>query len=92
MLDAPRQDWPAYERRTAPYVTKWLRGLTADERLALYDDMFGLVASVPRNSIERERLEECRWREKVARRLFEVAAYLKLDELRREHINSHDAR
>jgi hypothetical protein len=92
MLDAPKQDWPAYERAAAPNVIKWLRRLTPDERLALYDDMFGLVASVPRTSIERKRLEDVRWREKVARRLVEVNAYRKLDELRREHINTHDAR
>ena len=92
MLDAPQQDWAAYERRAAAADAAWNQNVTPDKRIALVADMFRMVWNSPRDPVERERLEAWRWRAKVARRLTEVDAYRKLDELRRERSTSHDNR
>jgi hypothetical protein len=90
MLDAPRQDWAAYEKLARPSDAAWLRGLTLDDRLALYADLFDLVWNARRGPGDWERLEQWRWEQKLASRLRMVEAFQKLDILTRERAATHD--
>jgi hypothetical protein len=88
MIDAPQQDWPAYERRSRQADAAWYRSLTPSQRFALYEDLYRIVMAGRQGPGDWSRLETWQWREKVARRLKEVEAYRKLDELRREQSDS----
>jgi hypothetical protein len=85
MLDAPRQDWAFYEERARSADQAWLRSLTPQEGFVLYADMFNLIWKA-RRSLKGDwgRLDEWRWREKLALRLRMVEAFWKRDELIRE--------
>jgi hypothetical protein len=85
MLDAPRQDWAFFEERARPVEAAWLRGLTTDERFALYNDMFNVIWQARRNlEGDWERLDDLRWQQKLALRLRMVEAFQKMDQHTRE--------
>jgi hypothetical protein len=82
MLDAPRQDWRAYEERTRAGNVAWLRALTAQDRFALYCDLFDLIHQSRDPRVDLDRLEQRRWQQKLAARQRVVEAYRRLDEWR----------
>ena len=90
MLDAPRQDWSLYRQLTETYDIAWERNLTVAEKFALYQDMHRIVMARTGPG-DWAKLDEWLWQEKVARRLKEVKAYRKLDELRRGRSASNHA-
>jgi hypothetical protein len=83
MADVPRQDWAYYEAKTAAEEAAWIRGLTPNDRFALYQDMFRIVWGPDRDPAVRQRLEDWAWQEKLAMRLRFVEAFHKLDEIHR---------
>lgn len=83
MLDPPRQDWSLYRQLTEPHEIAWQRNLTPSQRFKIYQDLYriAMARTGPGNW---GKLDEWRWKEKVARRGKELEAYRKLDELLRE--------
>jgi hypothetical protein len=89
MLDAPRQDWAAYEKLAGPSDAAWLRGLTVAERFALYADLFNMVWDARRGPGDWQRLEQWHWQQKLATRLRMVEAFNQLDQRTRERAAEH---
>ena len=89
VIDAPQQDWSAYESRARQSDAAWIRNLTPPERFALYDDLFRMVLAARSGAGDWPRLEAWRWREKLSHRLRSVEAFRQLDRLRRERSTSH---
>jgi hypothetical protein len=83
MADVPQQDWAAYEARTAESDAAWIRGLTPEDRFALYADLFRIIWGARRGPGDWERLDRWHWDQKLATRLRLVDAFRKLDEVRR---------
>jgi hypothetical protein len=81
MLDAPRQNWQIYEAKTRSADALWLRDLTPNERFALYCDMFDLIHESRDPTANWERLDQWRWRQKLAARRQVVEAFHKMDAL-----------
>ena len=93
MDNFPQQDWSYYESRKRDADAQWLRSLTADDRMTLYEDMFNVIESARKEvGGDWERLDRWHWEQKIALRQQMVAAFTKLDELQREHAASNDAR
>jgi hypothetical protein len=92
VVDVPQQDWLAYEALTGPEDAKLLRQLTAQERFAIYNDLFKLVMTGRRGAGDWGRLDAWRWNEKVAHRQSLLTALTKLDQVRRERAAANDAR
>ena len=84
MVDVPRQDWSLYEAFTGREEAAWIRGLSPQDRFAIYEDLFNVIWTAPRSPGESERLEQWRWDQKLALRLRLVEAFTKLDQFRRE--------
>ncbi len=80
---APQQDWTAFAAQTAAEDSAWIQGLSAEERFALYADMFGIVWKARQNGLrgDWDVLDEWSWQRKLADRQRCVEAYRKLDEL-----------
>lgn len=76
---APQHDWQAYETVTAKSDAAWLRSLSAEDKFAIYADMFNLIWAA-RQGQGWEQLEKWAWEEKLALRKRMVDAYRKLDE------------
>jgi hypothetical protein len=91
MVDAPCHDWSRYDSLIERERVQWIRSLSPQQRYALYEDFFNLVHSAPRKALERERLEQWRWAEKLAMRLRLVDAFRKLDQYRRERAATNNA-
>ncbi|HKD36403.1 MAG TPA: hypothetical protein VKB78_06365 [Pirellulales bacterium] len=92
MLDGPRQDWAFYEERVRPIDRAWLQSLTTADRWAIYCDMFNLIWNARKQiSGDWQRLDEQRWREKLALRLKMVDAFQKRDQLLRERAAKKDS-
>lgn len=91
-MDAPKQDWNAYAAMTAASDAAWIRGLTVSDKFALYQEMFRLMWSAPRDPAERERLERWRWEQKLETRLRMVEAFRKLDQLQHARSAAEDPR
>ena len=89
MLDAPRQDWSAYEAKVRAADALWLRELTTTDRFALYCDLFNLIHDARDPAANWEQLDRWRWRQKLAARRQAVAAFHKLDELRERTAQRH---
>jgi hypothetical protein len=87
MLDAPKQDWAYYEEKSRAANAAWLRGLSTEQRLAIYCDMFRLIRESRDSSADWDALERWRWRQKLAARQREVKAYRKLDVWRERNAN-----
>jgi hypothetical protein len=91
MLDAPNHDWDLYEKACRPAHIAWLRSLTPDDALALYEEFHSFVSSQTGDDPGLARLEKLRWEEKVAIRQRMVAAFAALDRMRREGLHTDDA-
>jgi hypothetical protein len=91
MLDAPRQNWSAYEARVRAADEQWLRSLTVDQKFALYCDFFDALHNSRDPAVNREQLERWRWQQKLAARRRQVEAFRRLDEWRerRAQNNAH---
>jgi hypothetical protein len=92
MVDVPQQDWSYYEAVTNREERAWLRGLSPQDRFAIYEDMFNVIWTAPRTPIEIERLERLRWEQKLSVRLRLVEAFTKLDQFRRERAAANNSR
>ena len=90
MLSAPRQDWKAYEEKCQAAHLEWLRSLTDQDTLALYEGFHELAAAHRDDSDGIKRLEVMRWREKLAIRRRMCDAFLELDRLRGGQPRSKD--
>ena len=89
MLDAPRQDWSAYEARTRASDRHWLQGLSIGERLALYCEMFNFVETSRDPHADWRALERWHWEQKVQDRRRLVEALKKFDAFRERPTNHH---
>ena len=89
MIDAPRQDWKAYEQRTREFDIEWLRSLSPADRFALYCDIFNLIRQGRDPKADEERLEELRWQQKLAARQCAVEAFQRLDAWRERTAQRH---
>ena len=92
MLDAPKQNWRAYDDLTRRDQADWVRSLSLQDRFAIYDDLFNMIWLGRQNAGDWERLEKSRWKEKVARRLELVRAFVKLDQLYGERATANNPR
>ena len=90
MLDPPCQDWNLYRQLTDPHEIAWQRSLTPAQKYYIYKDLHRIVMA-SKGPGDWAKLDELVWREKVARRLVEVSAYRKLDELRHERSATNHA-
>lgn len=78
---APQQNWPYYDAQSRAAIANWLRSLTLHERLAIYEDMFTVYWEARRNMPgDWEKLDQWRWKEKVAMRRRMVEAFRNMDE------------
>jgi hypothetical protein len=84
MADVPQQDWLFYEAQTQADHVAWVRGLSPQDRFALYEDLFNLVWSARDDRGDWRRLERWHWDQKVATRLRLCDAFSKLDHIDRE--------
>lgn len=75
MLDAPRQDWEAYETFVAKHDRQLARSLSVEERFARYVDLYQLVCGQVRTVEQQARLDESRWTQKLALRRKQILAY-----------------
>jgi hypothetical protein len=73
-------DWELLERRSRQQHVQWLRSLTPAESFALYEDLHRLAASFTGDPEGSARLEQRRWREKLAVRAELLAAWSRMDE------------
>jgi hypothetical protein len=80
LVGTPR-DWDLYAERCRDAHVEWLRGLTVEQSVALFAEMFEDALSRPPDPAERERLDRIRWEEKLAVRLRLVRAFQALDRL-----------
>lgn len=90
MVDLPQQDWSLYENYTRPANVAWIRGLTPQDRFALYEDLFRIIWSSRRDLESHHRVERWDWQQKVATRLRLVEAFEKLDQLYCERPSAND--
>ena len=79
MQFALTHNWELYERRCRQEHVAWLRSLTPESALALYEDFHTFVASQHIDAAERQRLDDRRWAEKVAIRRKLHAAFVERD-------------
>ncbi len=91
MLDAPKHNWNLYEEACRPAHIAWLRNLTPDDALALYEEFHFLVADQAGDDPGLARLENLRWEEKLAIRRRMVTGFIALDRIRSEGHHTEDA-
>jgi hypothetical protein len=84
MVDAPRQNWAAYEAAVRPHELERLRRMTPAEKFALYSSLHRFLTRGRIGTSEWEKLEAWRWKKKVRLRRRMVEGYQKLDEYLRE--------
>jgi hypothetical protein len=84
MVFAPQQDWSSYESLTRADHCEWLRGLSPQDRFAIYTDMFDLIWNSRDPNTDSDQLEQWHWEKKLAARMQQVEAFTKLDQLRSE--------
>lgn len=89
MFFAPRHDWTSFDTKCRAVRASRLRSLTTDEAWAMYVSMFDLVAS--QTEPTSPRLKAAHWNEKLVTRRKLVAAFSKLDELKRERGSANDS-
>jgi hypothetical protein len=89
MLDAPRQDWSAYQAKADAFDRQWLHGLTVEDRFAMYSDLFNLVQNSRVQSANREELDRWHWQQKLAARHRMFEAFQKLDAYRERTAKHH---
>ena len=88
MLDGPKQNWQLYEERCRSEHLRWLRNLTPAAALALYEDFHRIASG---QCTDLERLQETRWKEKLALRRRMYAVFAALDRIRSERRDTQDA-
>jgi hypothetical protein len=88
MSISPQQDWNAFAAQTTAEDSAWIRGLSTEERFALYADMFGIIWKARQNGLrgDWDELDEWSWQRKLADRQRCVEAYRKLDEF--QHVRA----
>ena len=69
MSYAPQQDWSAYRDMTKNLERDIARRLTMEQRFDLYADLFRMVCCPKASAIQRDRIEQQRWTQKLALRL-----------------------
>jgi len=69
MSFAPQQDWSAYRDMTKNLDRDNARRLTMKQRFDLYADLFRMVCCRNSSAIQRDRIEQHRWTQKLALRL-----------------------
>jgi len=74
-----RHDWNAYRQRCSALHAQWLRSLTAEESIVLYQALHRLARAQADDSPGWQRLQQKRWEEKVAVRRRLHAAFARLD-------------
>jgi hypothetical protein len=85
MVFAPQQDWSYVESRSRQSEAARLRAMGPADRFAVYADMYNLLWAARRKiSGDWQRLDQRRWKEKLAMRLRMVEAFTKRDQSRRE--------
>lgn len=83
MSFAPQQNWTAYQALTKESDRQYARGLSVEQRFALYEDLFAIVCCRRDPTAGGDHAEQRRWAEKLAlrRRLNDI--YLTADQRRR---------
>lgn len=84
MLTAPQQNWSMYEALARKENREWIRGMSPEERFAIYEGLFNLIWTARRDPQEAERLDRWQWKQKLGQRLRAAEAFAKLDQIRRE--------
>ncbi|HEY4232569.1 MAG TPA: hypothetical protein VGM76_04030 [Lacipirellulaceae bacterium] len=92
MLDAPQQNWAEFTSATRDENDASIRRLTAADRFSIYADLFNVIWVARGELGNWERLDRWRWEQKLDERRRLVAAFNKLDQLRRERTAANDAR
>ena len=84
MLEAPKQDWAEYARRSRKSRLEWLRGLSPAAALSLHEDFHRFASSIAsrREDDDQDRRDQARWRQKLALRSKLHAAFSAVDRLR----------
>jgi hypothetical protein len=91
MVSPPKQNWSLYEAWTRQHDVDWLRGLSLQDRFAIYEDLFNVIWTARGNSSDWARLDRRSWHQKLAIRLRQVEAFSKLDQLYRERAAANNA-
>jgi len=91
MVDAPRQNWNAYDARILKSDAEWIRGLSIQDRFAIYEDAFNLIWSSEKAPGDWSRVDRWRWGEKLAHRLRAIDAFTKLDRVQCERATANNA-
>jgi hypothetical protein len=92
MIEAPKQNWQAYAAATALADAEWVRGLSTQDRLAIYEDAFDLVYSSRGETGDWDRLDHWRFHQKAALYTRLRDAFTKLDRERSGPAASTNAR
>jgi hypothetical protein len=80
MIDAPQQDWAAYDAAVRPIELERLRRMTPAERFSVYASLHHLLTEGRMGTKDWEKMEAWRWQNKLRLRERMVRAYRKLDE------------
>ena len=91
MITASRQDWSKYETLLRKENEAWFRGMTPQERFAIYEDLFNVIWNGRRDAQDSGRLDQWRWDQKLAQRARMIDAFTKLDQVRRERAAASNA-
>jgi hypothetical protein len=92
MSFAPQHDWNYYVARTRTSDADWLRSSTADERVALYIDMFDFIWEARRTATgEWDRLDKWHWEQKCAARQRMLEHFNRWDHRQIERRAAHHA-
>jgi hypothetical protein len=83
VIEAPKQNWRAYEAATREADASWIRSLSTQERFAIYEDAFHLILSSRGEHGNWKRLDRWRWKQKLALRAKMREAFTNLDRVRR---------
>ena len=74
-METPKQDWQLYDQKRRAAHIAWLRALTPESALALYEEFHALAASAQAHQSDHGAMEEQRRKEKLALRRKMRAAF-----------------
>ena len=84
MSVVPQRDWSYFAERERKAERQLLRSTTPEQRLAIYEEMFGIFRQGRRTMPgDWEKLDQWRWNEKLAARQRMLEAFRKMDQLPR---------
>ena len=66
MLETPKQDWQLYDKKCRRKHVQWLRSLTPDKALSLYEELHFLATSQEAHGFKSTPLAKLHWREKLS--------------------------